>query len=449
MGLLINCYQEMLNTTISFFCLLMNLVVTSTAICGCTINVCKLLLLFVCDRNRNFEKMASKGKGVHVGSTSSGTQKQGRLNERGLILHKSEKVRYSMLVKRDVVPNRYPDSAALQALGIEDNVTTLISNVGWKDFVGETHFAFETSTLEFLSTISFVHDADNYKNPNHTVSFSLGNVEYNMSLTQFNDIMGFDSTGIIHDKKHRHFDKQEFWFKITGRNRFNSKTAKASMIQNPVFKYLHRVMACTIFGRPETATVRSDELFLLWAMINKCPVNTGYYLLDHLAYVAAQPKGKIVAGGLVSFIAWKLGARTATQEIGIDGNYAIDIDFCKNIHMVRDLDGDNKTFILQVFNEDSILLPDPSRTDVTNPANWLYMDLDSRVPKEQAGRDEEMGDYREEQQPATGMKDDDDDWRRRMEAKADRTYDEVACIKRMLAETMQRLNFHYPPPGPE
>ena len=102
-----------------------------------------------------------------------------------------------------------------------------------------------------------------------------------------------------------------------------------------------------------------------------------------------------------------------------------------------------------VFDKDSILLPDPSRTDVTNPANWLYMDLDSRVPKEQAGRDEEMGDYREEQQPATGMKDDDDDWRRRMEAKADRTYDEVACIKRMLAETMQRLNFHYPPPGPE
>ena len=97
---------------------------------------------------------------------------------------------------------------------------------------------------------------------------------------------------------------------------------------------MHRVIACTIFGRPETATVRTDELFLLWAMVNKCPVNTGYYLLEHLAYVAAQAKGKIVVGGLISFIAWKLGARSATKEIGLDGNYTIDIDFYKQIHMV-------------------------------------------------------------------------------------------------------------------
>jgi len=183
-------------------------------------------------------------------------------------------------------------------------------------------------------------------------------------------------------------------------------------------------------------------------MVNKCPINTGYYLLEHLAYVAAQAKGKIVAGGLVCFIAWKLGARNATQEIGIDGNYTIDIDFCKHIHMVRDLDGNNRNFILLVFGEDSILLPDTLRTDVTIPANWLYMDLDSRVPKEQAGKDEEMGDYREEQQPTEGMKDD-DDWRRRMEDKVDRTYDELAIVKGMLAAPMQHLNIQYPPAGPQ
>jgi len=149
-------------------------------------------------------------------------------------------------------------------------------------------------------------------------------------------------------------------------------------------------MACTIFGRPETATVRTDELFLLWAMVHKCLVNTGYYLLEYLAYVAAQAKGKIVAGGFVSFIAWKLGARSATREIGMDGNHIIDIDFCKQIHMVRDLAGNNTSFVLLVFGEDSILLPDTSRTDVTIPANWLYMDVDSRVPKKEAAKDEEM-----------------------------------------------------------
>ncbi|XP_039683862.1 uncharacterized protein [Medicago truncatula] len=302
--------------------------------------------------------MASKGKGVHVGGTSCGTKKQGKLNERGLILNKSERERYKMLLNRDIVPNRYPDSATLQALGIDDNVTTLISNIGWKDFVGETHFTFETSTFEFLSTVNFNHDTHNTTHPNHTVSFSLGNVEYNMSLTEFSDIMGFESTGVIHvsrnhDVRHRGYDKHGFWFQITGRKRYECKTAKASMIQNSVFRYLHRVMACTIFGRPETATVRSDELFLLWAMVHKCPVNTGYYLLDHLTYVAEQPK-----------------------------------------------------------------------------------DLDSRVPKEGPAKDEEMGDYREDKQPTEGSKDD-NDWRQRMEAKVDRTYEEVALVKHMLAATMR------------
>ncbi|AES60671.1 hypothetical protein MTR_1g061910 [Medicago truncatula] len=116
--------------------------------------------------------------------------------------------------------------------------------------------------------------------------------------------------------------------------------------------------------------------------------------------------------------------------------------------MVRDLDGNNKNFILLVFGEDSILLPNTSRTDVTIPANWLYMDLDSRVPKEQAAKDEEMSDYREEKQPTEGLKDD-NDWRRRMEAKVDRTYNEVAVVKQMLAATMRQLNIQYPPPGPQ
>ncbi|RHN45626.1 hypothetical protein MtrunA17_Chr7g0233401 [Medicago truncatula] len=115
--------------------------------------------------------------------------------------------------------------------------------------------------------------------------------------------------------------------------------------------------------------------------------------------------------------------------------------------MIRDLDGNNMNFILLVFDEDSILLPYTSRTDVTIPENWLYIDLDSRVPKEGPAKDEEMGDYREDKQPTEGSKDD-NDWRQRMEAKVDRTYEEVALVKHMLAATMRQLNIQYPPPPP-
>jgi hypothetical protein len=390
--------------------------------------------------------MASKGKGVDVGSTSHCTKKKGIQNARGIILtSESERERYNMLMNREICVNRYPDSRALEAFGIKSNVMTLLNNIGWTDFVGEPHYTFVTSTLEFMSTLCFVPDRENSK-----VSFSLGNVEYNMSLSQFCDKMGFASAGLIHVSRNRvnrpqNYDQHEFWSQITGRGHFESRTAKASMIQNPVFRYLHRVMACTIFGRPETATVRADELFILWAMVNNRAVNTGYYLLNHLAYVAAQPKGKMMAGGLISFIGWKLKAKLATDEIGIEGKYTIDIDFCKTIHMVRDIDGEGKNFRLLVSDEDSILLPDPSRTDTTNLANWLYIDLDPHVPPGQHAQDEEMG---EGQQPTEGRQDD-DDWRRRMEAKADRTHEEVVLIKQMLASQMQQLNMRYPPAGPQ
>ena len=40
-------------------------------------------------------------------------------------------------------------------------------------------------------------------------------------------------------------------YELTGFDLFHyeARTAKASMIHNPVFRYIHRAMACTIFGR--------------------------------------------------------------------------------------------------------------------------------------------------------------------------------------------------------
>ncbi|KEH26736.1 transmembrane protein, putative [Medicago truncatula] len=66
-------------------------------------------------------------------------------------------------------------------------------------------------------------------------------------------------------------------------------------------------------------------------------------------------------------------------------NYAIDLDFCKQIHVVRDMDGKRTNFQLKEY---SILLPDPLRTDTTNLANWLYLDLDPQVPQKQPAQDE-------------------------------------------------------------
>lgn len=111
------------------------------------------------------------------------------------------------------------------------------------------------------------------------MSFSLNSREFSMSLPEFNNRMGFPATGFIQDSRNPNtrldnYDSDEFWLKISGRTKFVSRSAKASSIHNLVFRHIHRVTACSLFGRKETDTVRNDELFMLWAMVNKCQVDT-------------------------------------------------------------------------------------------------------------------------------------------------------------------------------
>ena len=79
---------------------------------------------------------------------------------------------------------------------------------------------------------------------------------------------------------------------------------------------------------------------------------------------------------MVSFIVEKVGARRLAGETFIPVNYAIDLEFCKQIRMVRDFDGNQHNFHLLLFGEPSILLPNPSRTDTSNVANWIYGDVE-------------------------------------------------------------------------
>jgi hypothetical protein len=59
----------------------------------------------------------------------------------------------------------------------------------------------------------------------------------------------------------------------------------------PVLRYLQRVVACTIWGRKEVGMMRTDELFMLWAILYNRPVNICYYLLDYLVSVANKKTG--------------------------------------------------------------------------------------------------------------------------------------------------------------
>jgi len=173
---------------------------------------------------------------------------------------------------------------------------------------------FENFIYEFLRSLSFIKDWSKSDNPNHRVFFRLLNVDYEMSLENFCLEMGFGNSGFIHDSwdhnlKSADYDHVAFWKSITGLEQYNSCSNKASNIHNPVLRYLQRVMACSIWGRKEVALTRTDELFMLWEMHNDHPVNTCYYLLDYISFVAkkrSDDKSEIVVGGIITYFAKKI-----------------------------------------------------------------------------------------------------------------------------------------------
>ena len=76
-------------------------------------------------------------------------------------------------------------------------------------------------TYEFLSSISFTKDRSRLENPDHSLSFRLLNIDYEMSLENFCNEMGFANAGYIHDfwnhdLRPATYDAATFWKRITG-----------------------------------------------------------------------------------------------------------------------------------------------------------------------------------------------------------------------------------------
>jgi len=309
--------------------------------------------------------------------------------------------RYKTLISKPLHPCRYPDSYSLNVLGIRDNVFKLLGNLGWIEMLRPMR-GFENFTYEFLSSIVFTKDRLNFDNPNHRVSFRLMNIDYEMSLEHFFLEMDFTNAGFIHDSwnhdlKPDDYNPTTFWEHITGLTQYNTRSNKASNIHNT-----RSNMACTIWGRKELGTTRTDELFMLWAMLHDRPVNTCYYLLDYLASLSSKPEGKgeIVVGGIITFIARKFVVGEDQGLNRIEGNNRLNIETLVAMNFIKPHPPDNTTYELQLnVPLCLIILPNPSRTNTKVEENLLYVGDDPQVHAlgEEEGanlhQDEEHHDY--------------------------------------------------------
>jgi len=262
--------------------------------------------------------MAPKRPRKDIASSSDGgTRKQAAPKNHGITFSTpKQQSRYKSLLSKPLHPCRYPDNYDMIRLGIRYNVYMLLNRLGWVELLRPMK-GYENFTYEFLSSIVFTKDRMNFDNSDHRVYFRLMNIDYEMSLEHFCNEMGFANAGFIHDSCNHDLRPEDynpitFWQSITGLHQYNSRSNKASNIHNFVLRYLQRAMACTIWGRKEVRTTRTDELFMLWAMLKNRHVNTCFYLLDYLASLGAKSSvtSEIVVGGIITFIASQFGVES-------------------------------------------------------------------------------------------------------------------------------------------
>jgi hypothetical protein len=63
------------------------------------------------------------------------------------------------------------------------------------------------------------------------------------------------------------FWKEQFWKEISDKDICHRP--RNSDLQLPTLRFIHRFISLTLFPRPETQTIREDELKILFAIVNK------------------------------------------------------------------------------------------------------------------------------------------------------------------------------------
>ncbi|KAL8517030.1 hypothetical protein ACS0TY_015313 [Phlomoides rotata] len=274
--------------------------------------------------------------------------------------------------KMSIKPTRYLDEDCIEALGIKDDVHELFGNIGWNEFMVIKKPTYRELTMEVLSTIVVSYDNDNVP---EGMSFRLGNQDRYLTRFELNNIF---HTPNYHGNDGYHninsFDSQSLWRSLarkskTDRPFFDPSHSKASLIRSPVFRYIQRVLANTIFARSEVGSVRKEELYLIHCMIHNKPVNMAIYLINQLARQCRAPVKKCQIGGFITHIADHFGSTHHLQFQPIHGDTLLDLQTLRRMTFIEKV---NDVHCLVIDKEASFPLPNSQLTNWKrkNAGNW-------------------------------------------------------------------------------
>ncbi|XP_020273363.1 uncharacterized protein LOC109848329 [Asparagus officinalis] len=281
----------------------------------------------------------------------------------------NQEVRFNNLVSRRMTSTKFIDNDALLQLGLKENIYNLFNGIGWGEFVTLHRPTYRRLTLEFLS--SLVVDANDSVAGGRLI-FRFFNKCYVISMAKFNRLLSLPEQGLR--KPPREWDPATFWRAITcereGRANvrpYEPSKNKASQIYNPVFRYLQRLMANTIFGRGESVSVfRDTEVFLLYCLVNRMVVDVGYFLAKQLEKIGKSSVGDIVVGGMITILAERMNL--SFTHLPIEKPISrLDLPYCTTFGLITKVEDE---YWLTFFQGPIFPLPNHDLTNTESQENW-------------------------------------------------------------------------------
>ncbi|KAL2939081.1 Methylenetetrahydrofolate--tRNA-(uracil-5-)-methyltransferase TrmFO 1 [Bienertia sinuspersici] len=229
-------------------------------------------------------------------------------------LTNDQKLNWERLTKpgRAIQETKFADPIALRELGLRAPVQRLMGKVGLQGFLNYEARTYERYTLEFLSTLTKGRDEEG-----PFITFHLNDEEQKMYYDEVMEAFGWEYVADDDFLAPGVFNEAIFYGHITNGLVWHAR-CKSSSIPHPALRFVHRLLAMTLFCHGEPTHLPKFDLKCLWAMTPEgvgCPDWVEIFVANCLE-LSRKEKGKISMGGMVTLLANYLDIGVPTDEEG-------------------------------------------------------------------------------------------------------------------------------------
>ncbi|KAI5414141.1 hypothetical protein KIW84_058329 [Lathyrus oleraceus] len=250
--------------------------------------------------------------------------------------------------QRGVASTRYPDLTCLQQLGLLQGIEWMLRKADLTFLCTHNQPTYPSLTLEFLSSYDYTTPAGEGEFLTGTATFRMFNTEYSLTQNQLSTMLQFTTEGQVYPKIPPDLNWNtvgvfDLFKKISGIETYNWEELLLSHIHNPTIRYFLRILQNTVLVDQTTVRSTQRSYFSSSASSNRKP------------------------------------------------------SYCRSSRLIKNRVGGS--YYLMVNNQavPSVVLPNTTLTDVTNPDRHLY-DLSAPETTEPSQTNQQTDEFEEMEQ---------------------------------------------------